>query len=192
MDIVLASASERRQELLKRVVDDFKIAVSDFDEKKVEFKGDISSYVKEIAFGKALDVSKKFKDKDLIIISADTVVTYNQYILGKPVDSEDAIRMLSLLSDKTHTVYSGIVMINTSNNNIIKRVQKTEVTFSKLTSKDIKEYVESGEPFGKAGAYAIQGKGGVFVKEIKGCYYNVVGLSLNQVKSMLKMIDYKF
>lgn len=188
LKIILASASERRQELLKRIVDDFNVVVSDFDEDKVEFKGNISEYVKDIAYGKALDVSKKVTNDDVIIIAADTVVSIDDNILGKPTSKEDAFIMLNMLSGRTHIVYSSIVMINKSNNNILKSLLSTEVTFSELSKEDITDYIDSSEPFDKAGAYGIQGKGGVFVKKIKGCYYNVVGLSLNKVHDMLKEI----
>lgn len=188
MKIILASASERRQELLKRIVNDFSVVVSDFDEDKVEPSGNITEYVKDIALGKALDVSRKVTNEDVIIIAADTIVSIDDNILGKPKSKEDAFNMLKMLSGRTHIVYSSIVMINKSNNNIIKSILPTEVTFSELSKEDINDYINSDEPFDKAGAYGIQGRGGVFVKEIKGCYYNVVGLSLSKTHQMLKEI----
>ena len=187
MKIILASASDRRKELLSRLVDDFTIMVSGFEEEKVKFEGDISSYVEEIALGKALDISGKV-DKDSIIIAADTIVTLENEILGKPKDEEDAFKMLKRLSGKTHKVYSGLVIINNSTNKIIKTSKATEVKFSKLTDNEIQEYIKTGETLDKAGAYGIQGKGGAFVEEIKGCYYNVVGLPLNELNNILKEI----
>lgn len=187
MKIVLASASERRQELLSRLVKDFEIIVSDFDESKVPFEGDIDRYVKEIALGKALDVKEKL-NSDAIVISADTIVTLENRILGKPKDQEDAFNMIKMLQDRRHLVYSGIVVVNTATNVIKQESLATEVTFSKISDDEILEYIKTGEPLDKAGAYGIQGIGGIFVEEIKGCYYNVVGLPLNKLKSMLKEV----
>lgn len=187
MKVVLASASPRRRELLARIVEDFEIMVSDFDENSVNFKGDISKYVENIALGKANDVANRVKDES-IIIAADTIVTLNSEILGKPKDENDAFNMLKKLSGKVHKVYSGIVLINTKTGKTIKDSLATEVHFSDLSDREIYDYIESKEPLDKAGAYGIQGKGGVFIKEIKGCYYNVVGLPLNKLKAMMNEI----
>lgn len=187
LKIVLASASERRQELLCRIVKEFTIVVSDFDENTVQFKGDLSSYVEEIALGKAMDVKEKVQE-DTIIIAADTVVSLDNKILGKPEDKSVAFKMLKSLSNKTHKVCTAIALINTNTNKVIKKSLITEVVFSELEDEDITLYIESGEPMDKAGAYGIQGLGGIFVKEIRGCYYNVVGLSLNMLNRMIKEI----
>ncbi|MGG7176797.1 Maf-like protein [Clostridium paraputrificum] len=187
MKVILASASERRQELLGRVVKDFEITVSDFDEDMVKYQGNVSEYVKEIALGKAQDVAKKITE-DVIIIAADTIVTLNDTILGKPKDDSEAFRMLKSLSGNSHKVYSGVVLINTATGKTLKSSLATEVKFSKLTDEEITDYIKSGEPLDKAGAYGIQGQGGVFVEEIRGCYYNVVGLPLNRLKYMINEI----
>ncbi|PRR82446.1 Maf-like protein [Clostridium vincentii] len=187
MKIVLASASERRQELLGRLVEEFTTMISSFDEDTVMFKGNVSKYVEEIALGKANDVMTKIQEPS-IIIGADTVVTLENRVLGKPKDKIDACNMLKSLSNKTHQVYTGVVLINTDNKKILKESIVTEVTFSKLTDNDINSYIQSGEYIDKAGAYGIQGKGGIFAKEIRGCYYNVVGLPLNKLNQMIKDI----
>lgn len=189
MRYVLASASERRCELLKRIIDDFKVVISNFDENTVEFVGNIPKYVESIALGKAEEVMLNIAEPS-IIIAADTVVSINNEILGKPKDEQDAYNMLSKLSDNIHEVYTGIVVINTKTNKILKDSLKTTVFFSKLCEKDINEYIKSKEPMDKAGAYGIQGKGGVFVKKIEGCYYNVVGLPLNKLSEMIKKAQY--
>ena len=188
MKIVLASASERRQELLCRLVKDFDIIVSDFDESKVPFEGSIDKYVKDVALGKALDVQGKINE-DSIIISADTIVTLEDMILGKPKDEEDAFNIIKSLQGRTHLVYSGIVVINTAKNVIKQESLATEVSFSEISDDEIHEYIKTGEPLDKAGGYGIQGIGGIFVKEIKGCYYNVVGLPLNKLKFMLEEVQ---
>ncbi|MDO5516527.1 MAG: Maf-like protein [Clostridium sp.] len=187
MKIILASASERRQELLSRIIDDFDIMVSNFDENTVIFNGSIDNYVKEISIGKALEVKERL-DSDAIIISADTVVTFNDRILGKPKDKEDAFQMLKSLQGRSHKVYTGVTVINTKKNLIQQESVSTEVTFSKISDDEILKYIETGEPLDKAGAYGIQGKGGVFVESINGCYYNVVGLPLNKLKAMIEKI----
>ncbi|MDS0528010.1 Maf-like protein [Clostridium sp. SHJSY1] len=187
MKIILASASERRQELLSRLVENFTVIVSDFDESIVEKTSNISKYVEEIALGKAMEVMKKVIEPS-IIIAADTVVSLENEILGKPKDELDAYKMLNRLSDNTHKVYTGVVLINTDTGKILKDSVETQVLFSKLTENQINSYVKSGDPMDKAGAYGIQGKAGVFVKEIRGCYYNVVGLPLNKLNEMIEKL----
>lgn len=183
MDIILASASERRQELLKRLLDDYKVIKSNFDEDSITFHGNCEEYVKEIAKGKTYSIAAEYNDA--VIIGCDTIVCLDNHILGKPKDKQEAIDMLSLLSGKTHKVFTGISIYNSSAGKHIEASVKTEVQFSDICHNDIVKYVDSGEPMDKAGAYGIQGLGGVFVKEIHGCYYNVVGLPLNKLKSLL-------
>ncbi|MCF0147512.1 MAG: Maf-like protein [Clostridium sp.] len=187
MKYVLASASERRQELLHRIINDFEIEVSDFDEETVLFNGNVEEYVIDLAKGKAISTKEKLHN-NAIIIGGDTVVVLNGKILGKPKNEEDAYKMLRELSGKTHRVYSGIVVINMYNNKIEKSAIYTEVKMGDLTDKEILEYIKTGEPLDKAGAYGIQGYGGIFVEEIKGCFYNVVGLPLNLLNKMLKRV----
>lgn len=187
MNFVLASASERRQELLQRIVEKFTIIISDFNEETVNNKENVSEYVQEIAMGKAKDVMNKVTEPS-IIIAADTVVSLNGNILGKPRDKHEAYDMLSSLSDNTHKVYTGVVVINTKTKAILKDFVETKVFFSKLTDEQINSYIETGDPFDKAGAYGIQGKAGVFIKKIDGCYYNVVGLPLNKLNEMLEKV----
>lgn len=188
MKYILASASERRQELLHRLISDFDIKVSNFDESSISFDGyNISEYVIKLAQGKVLDVAKTTNDES-VIIGADTIVALDNNILGKPKDEEDAFNMLKLLSGKTHRVYSAVVILNTDNNKIEKECIYTEVKFSDLTDEDIIKYIKTREPLDKAGAYGIQGLGGVFVEGINGCYYNVVGLPLNILNKMIKKV----
>lgn len=185
MKIILASASSRRQELLNRLTESFQIIVSDFDEEAVEFDGQCASYVMRLAEGKASSVSKGIKD-EAIIIGCDTIVSYNEKILEKPKDANEAFDMLKLLSGNTHQVYSGIAIINSKTGNVHRDFVCTDVKFDNLSDTQIKKYIETGEHKDKAGAYGIQGYGGIFVEEIHGCYYNVVGLPLNKLSKMLK------
>ena len=187
MQIVLASASDRRKELLQRLGIEFKVMISDFNEESVDFDGDCSKYVQTLATGKVLDISKNLQDKSgKIIIGCDTVVSINHEVLGKPKDKRDAFLMLKKLSGKEHQVYSGITLLNTENKKIISDFQCTRVIFSELKDEIINWYIETGEPMDKAGSYGIQGYAGSFVKEIHGCYYNVVGLPLNKLSFMLR------
>lgn len=187
MNFILASASERRQELLKRIVDEFTVMVSNFDEGLIKNTGSVSEYVQDIALGKAKDIMNGVKN-DSIIIAADTVVSLEGKILGKPKDKEEAYNMLSSLSNNVHKVYTGVVVINTKTQVVLKDYVETKVFFSKLTSEEINAYIETGDPFDKAGAYGIQGKAGVFIEKIEGCYYNVVGLPLNKLNEMIKEV----
>jgi len=185
MELILASASERRKELLQRLTYKFDIIISNFDEEKVEFEGDCGKFVEKLAVGKALDVSTGV-EPNKVVIGCDTIVAYNGKILGKPKNEEDAFSMLKFLSGNTHEVYSGIALINTDNMEIKAGHVCTKVKFSDVSDEEIRAYISTKEPMDKAGAYGIQGFGGVFVEEIHGCYYNVVGLPLNKLNHMLK------
>jgi septum formation protein len=187
VNVVLASASARRQELLKRLVEKYQILVSDFDESSVKFNNDCAEYVMELACGKALNVAEGLKAESLVI-GCDTIVAFDGTVLGKPLDHEDAFAMLKMLSGKKHRVYSGIALVNTSTGQTSTDFAMTEVKFDILSDEVIRGYIASGEPMDKAGAYGIQGRGGVFVEEIHGCYYNVVGLPLNKLNKMIKGI----
>lgn len=187
MKYVLASGSERRQELLHRVVDNFDTIVSDFDESKILFENNIDEYVISLAKGKALSVKADLKE-NAVIIAGDTIVVLENKILGKPSNEKEAYDMLKLLSGKTHRVYSGLVVLNMSNNKIEQESLYTEVKFSNLSDDEILKYIKTKEPLDKAGSYGIQGYGGVFVEGINGCYYNVVGLPLNLLNKMLNKV----
>lgn len=189
MDLVLASASERRIELLKRITDKFQVIVSNFDENSVRFDGDITEYVMKIARGKAETVKGAIAaegSKDKLVIGCDTVVAVGDKILGKPHSREDAVNMLKLLSGRVHRVYSGIAILNIKSDFVKTDFVCTEVRFSDLSDEMIKKYVESGDCMDKAGSYGIQGTAAVFVEGITGCFYNVVGLPINKLYKMLK------
>ena len=187
LKFILASASERRKELLSRIVKDFEVRVSDFDEESVQVNNNIEEYVKTLSQGKAKSVALNYSS-DSIIIGADTIVVIDNKVLGKPKDKNDAFRMLKSLSNNVHRVYSGVTVINNSTKVIKSECLYTEVYFSELSDEEIWKYIDTGECLDKAGAYGIQGFGGVFVKSINGCYYNVVGLPLNLLNKMIKEI----
>lgn len=185
MKIVLASSSIRRRELLERLIDNFDVFVSNFKEDSVKFKGDCSKYVMELALGKAEDVSNKLEGEQAVIIGCDTVVYLNGNILGKPKDENDAFNMLKALSGNEHQVYSGIAVVDKTSGTVKKDFVKTTVKFSDISDDQIEKYLKRGEYKDKAGAYGIQGYAGVFISEIHGCYYNVVGLPLNKLYEIL-------
>jgi septum formation protein len=185
VEIILASASERRSELLKKITSDFKILVSDFEESKVSFTGNCGNYVMTLAKGKAMTICSSVK-KPAIIIGCDTIVYFKGKVFGKPKNNFEAFQMLSDLSGNIHEVYTGIAIVNTQTQEIKTECVCTQVKFSKLSLSEINDYIETGEPIGMAGAYAIQGAASRFVEEIKGCYYSVVGLPVNKVYYMLR------
>ena len=188
MKVILASKSPRRVEILEKIVKEFEVVQSNFDENTIDFKGDVENYVKDLSRNKAIEVSKRLNEPS-IVIAADTVVFQNGKVLEKPKNEEDAFSMLSSLSGNTHKVYSGICLINTYDDTVVTDCDCTEVKFSELNPRQIRNYINSGEPMDKAGAYGIQGLGGAFVERIEGCYYNVMGLPLNKLYKALENYD---
>ncbi|HGH1674559.1 TPA: Maf-like protein [Clostridium perfringens] len=188
MKVILASKSPRIVEILEKIVKEFEVVQSNFDENTIDFKGDIEKYVKDLSRNKAIEVSKRLNEPS-IVIAADTVVFQDGKVLEKPKNEEDAFSMLSSLSGNTHKVYSGICLINTYDDTVVTDCDCTEVRFSELNPRQIRNYINSGEPMDKAGAYGIQGLGGAFVEGIKGCYYNVMGLPLNKLYKALENYD---
>ncbi len=184
--IVLASQSPRRKELLAQAGIEFKIKVSDIDESTVAHAVP-EKYVQHLAVLKAKDVGKSYPDT--WTIGADTIVTYNKKILGKPKTKNDAIYMLKQLSDRAHYVYTGFCLYHHSQNKMFQKSVLTTVIFKPLTEREINWYVDTNEPFDKAGGYGIQGMGAFMVKKIKGSYTNVVGLPVCEVIQALNKIN---
>ena len=184
MELILASQSPRRKEILSLLDIPFKIMVSDADE--TIQKGLPPYFIAEsLSLKKAAAVAKNI-DTHAIVIGADTIVVSDGKILGKPVDENDAKAMLASLSGKTHSVISGVTVMDTKSAKSESFYVETEVTFCQLSDEEIADYVESGESMDKAGAYAIQGRGGKFVEKISGDYFNVVGLPLSRLYQVLK------
>jgi septum formation protein len=179
--IVLASNSPRRIEMMKKYVDIITYT-PDIEEKVNSFDYPQTTVMK-VAFEKALNVYLKYKENALII-AADTIV-YLDEIMGKPKDETEAYKMLSLLSGKTHYVFTGICIIDTESSKKIVDYEKTQVVFNELTEGLIKRYLKTYEYLDKAGAYGIQGYGELLVKEIHGCYNNVKGLPIAKLNNLL-------
>jgi septum formation protein len=185
-DIVLASASPRRRELLSLVVPEFRVVVSGFDEAEVPTELAPAKHATFSAIMKATDIAEK--NPDALVIGADTIVSIDGLILGKPADNEEATRMLNMLSGRTHQVLTGICVMHDERQ--IAEYETTSVTFAHLQKDWIEGYVRTGEPLDKAGAYAIQGKGSILIESITGCYFNVVGLPLFRLGSALTRLGY--
>ena len=188
MRIVLASKSPRRKEILSSLGVDFDIVVSECDE-RVDPGLTSGETVMSIAAQKGRAVSQMLRDRgedltDTLIIACDTVVACGDEILGKPCDREDTVRMLRMLSGRSHSVLSGLYV--EYNGATTGTYEETFVRFSHLSERDIQWYADSGEPDDKAGAYAIQGYASMWVEKIDGCYFNVVGLPVSKLCRLLK------
>lgn len=179
--VILASASPRRRELLSYIISEFDVIPSGIDE---EATGAPEDQVKQLAADKALDIAGQYPDA--LVIGADTLVAIDDRVLGKPLDEAEAADMLRLLSGREHRVYTGVAVAN--NGRMKTDVNMTLVQFAKLSDEEIREYISTGEPMDKAGAYGIQGYCGKFIVGIRGDYFNVMGLPLNMLYNMLKEI----
>lgn len=185
-EIILASSSPRRKMLLEQIRIPFTTIACDIDEKN-HLELSPYMYVKDMSEKKAL-FAKKIIKNDAIIISCDTIVTYNNKILGKPNDAIDAFNTLKSLSGNFHYVYTSLSVINITENTYEMKtvVSSTKVFIRKIDDLEILDYIKTNEPFDKAGSYAIQGIGALFVEKIEGDYYNVVGLPIVPLVSILK------
>lgn len=188
IQLILASKSPRRREILENLGLEFLVLESGADESSVESDGvPVSVYVQELALLKAADCVKRVMSKrDFLVISADTVVSIDDEILGKPKNEEDAFLMLKRLSGKTHAVYTGFCVMQGRDLKSVCKACKTDVTFKQLSDDEISAYIKTGEPMDKAGAYGIQGLGGLLVSGISGDYLNVVGLPASMLSDVLK------
>lgn len=185
MNIILASNSPRRKEILNQLNLNFMVIPSSFEEPTLDMEPE--KLVEHFAYMKAHDVYERhteIRKPDTYILGSDTIV-YNGRIMGKPKSNEDAYQMLKELSGKEHMVISGISIIKAATGKSLTRNEITRVCFRALSDREIWNYVISGEPRDKAGSYAIQGIGSLFVKEIKGCYFNVVGLPVQKLNEIM-------
>jgi septum formation protein len=181
--VVLASSSPRRKELLEKAGLKFSVDPSETDEKLGESSGP-EELAKSISLMKARSAAQRHPGS--IIIAADTFGVLDGRLLGKPDDAAHARRMLKQMSGKCHEVLTGFTIIDSGSGKAVSRVVRTKVYFKELSSGQIDKYVESGEPLGKAGAYAIQGSGAALVERIDGDYFNVVGLPVRELARELK------
>ena len=183
--LILASASPRRRELMACTGVPFQVITTDAEEMKA---GEPEALVMENARRKAQAVWRLHPDS--IVLGADTIVYQDGAVLGKPKDQEDARAMLRRLSGAWHTVYTGVCVI-TPEGQADTRCDASRVHFVSLTDADIDRYIASGEPMDKAGAYAVQGRAGMFVSRIEGSYSNVIGLPMHLVRDMLRSAGFE-
>ena len=175
--LVLASGSPRRSEILERAGWPHDIMVAGIDESVLPNE-DAATYVQRLARSKAEAVAYALSDG--LVLGADTTVVVANQILGQPVDEDDARRMLRLLNAKWHDVLTGVAVVRVGGETRVG-YQTTRVRFAEISEKEIDWYVATGEPFGKAGAYGIQGKASLFIEEIEGDYFNIMGLPIRLV-----------
>jgi septum formation protein len=197
--IILASGSPRRHELLDLLNIPHIVLPCNEDEKQVKNiqsfnQGLIEEQLINVAIQKALCVEKtldKLQKKGLII-GADTIVALDNEIIGKPKSKEDALIMLKKIIGKTHLVFTGLCVLDVSTGNIYTDTEKTSVSMVSIPISKIKAYIESENILDKAGSYAVQGKGAAFIDRIEGCYYNVMGLPLSKLISLLQKAGYNY
>ena len=186
--LILASASLRRKELLEMIGLKFKVVESKIKE-KIDQNLPPHFLSKKLSFEKAKTVYKNHKDS--IIIAADTIVICDGKILGKPRDEKEALEMLKFLSNKSHLIITGFTIMSSDLKKPITRSEETKVYMKKITRKEIDSYIKTGEPMGKAGAYAIQGMAQKFIEKIEGDFFNAVGLPIHSLMHELKNLGVK-
>lgn len=196
--IVLASGSPRRQELLTLLGIDHEVIPCNSQEESINNNTvdgrSIEEMILPVAYQKATCVANNLKGEkyaNALVIGADTIVVLDNEIIGKPKTKQEAIEMLHKLTGVTHTVYTGLCIIDKSNEGILTEVDKTLVSMIDWTDEKIKAYIEAEYIMDKAGAYAIQGIGAAMVNKIEGCFYNVMGLPLSRLVTMLEKIGYQ-
>jgi len=195
MRYVLASASPRRREILDQIGFEYTVCVSCAEENSDETEP--PRLVEELSIYKCQSVEKMLEERgelegDVCIIGADTVVAYEGDILGKPEDAGEAFDMLKMLSGRTHQVYTGVTLLihkDGARDTLVTFHEETDVVMRELDDYEIKDYIATGEPLDKAGAYGIQARAAVFVKEIRGDYYNVVGLPVTRLYTELRKLE---
>lgn len=184
-ELVLASASPRRRQLLAQIGLAFRVRESDVDEGPLlAGADDPRRLTRGLALAKAMAVGRR--ETDALVLAADTVVVLDGEILGKPRDADEAAAMLSRLQGRTHRVVTGVAVLDAATGRSRTAAEETRVTLRELSPAEIAAYVAGGEPMDKAGAYAVQGLGAVLVTRIEGCFYNVVGLPLALTADLLQ------
>ena len=185
--LILASKSPRRAELLRAAGWSFAAVPADIDETLRDNETPVN-YVKRLAIEKAEAVAGRVSTG--LILAADTTVVIDDHVLGQPTDDEDARRMLKLLNGTWHEVLTGVALVRAGQvENAVSDYERTRVKFSQMSDEEIDWYVLTSEPRGKAGAYGIQGRASIFIEEIQGDYFNIVGLPLRLVYKLSRKID---
>ncbi len=191
MKLYLASTSPRRKAILRRLGLKFSPLSPTFIEPPIALCFNPKRFAVSCALLKAISALRKNRLTSGLVIGVDTVVIIGNRVLGKPANRRDARQMLRLLSDKTHRVVSGIAIVRVPDRKIFTGAESTTVKFRRLSESEITAYLKTAEPFDKAGAYAIQGRAGIFVEKINGCYLNVIGLPVKLLLKLLKRTGWK-
>ena len=191
MEFILASSSPRRKQLLSTIISNFDIIPSDIDENKLKkIESNPQKLAEKLSYEKAYSIfNNKYKENnEYTVIGSDTLVSFGNIILGKPKDRDDAIRILKLLQGNSHDIYRGTTVIIKKEHSIIfeTRVNKSTVYFKNMSYYDICSYVDTKEPMDKAGAYAVQGIGKVYLKGYDGDYNSIVGLDTHMIKAIFE------
>ena len=191
MEFILASSSPRRKQLLSTIISNFDIIPSDIDENNLKkLEPNPQKLAEKLSYEKAYSIfTDKYKENnEYTVIGSDTLVSFGNIILGKPKDRDDAIRILKLLQGNSHDIYTGTTVIIKKEHSIIfeTRVNKSTVYFKNMSYYDICSYVDTKEPMDKAGAYAVQGIGKVYLKGSDGDYNSIVGLDTHMIKSIFE------
>jgi len=183
IDIVIASGSPSRRGMLRRLGFKLRMIPSSIPEKH-GFTDKPEEFATSLALTKARSVAEKLRSG--IVIGLDTVIVHEGEILSKPTNEDDAIEMLKRLSGSTHRILTGIAIMDIETGRQLVDYELSKVKMRKLTEEEIRQYVSTGEPIGKVGAYAIQGAGSVLVDRLDGCYYNIAGLPISKLATMMK------
>lgn len=182
--LILASSSPRRREILNFFSIPFKQAEPSFDEESISHDEDPKKHVIEVSKGKALSLKDRFPDD--IIVAADTIVYFENKVIGKPKNLKHAFEILKKLQGKWHTVYTGITLIH--QDQMVTDYDETRILFKDCTDDEIKKYIDGISCLDRAGAYAIQMAGNIMVEKLEGCFYNTVGLPINALERALKLL----
>lgn len=186
MRLILASGSPRRREMFDMMGLEYEVIPSRADENVGVLPP--AEMVEKLAYKKAREVYER--NAGCCVVGADTIVELDGEIIGKPRDEKHAAEILSKLSGRTHCVYTGVAVLSGGSEQVCH--DTTHVTFAKLSQKEIEDYIATGEPMDKAGAYGVQGVGGIFVEKVEGCYFTVIGLPLPKLYKMLRKVGIPF
>lgn len=187
---VLASASPARQKLLNNIGISPQIIPSNFDESLIQIL-EPDLLVQELALAKAKTVAESLTISNALVLGCDSLLVVNGEIHGKPNDPQEAIARWQIMQGQMGELYTGHALINLVTNQTLVRAAITQVYFATVSQQEIKDYVATGEPLQCAGAFAIEGKGGVFIEKLVGCHTNVIGLSLPLLRQMLKEVNHQ-
>ncbi|MYA76623.1 MAG: septum formation protein Maf [Gemmatimonadetes bacterium] len=187
--IVLASSSPRRSDLLRQIGIAFEVVPPDVDESQYSFDGDPAGTAERLALAKAKSAAGRVDARGRLVLGADTVVLFEDEVIGKPKDAEDACAMLQRLTGRSHRVLTGFALLDPRTDRAVTAHEWTAVSMRELTDAEIRAYVDTGEPLDKAGSYGAHALGAGLITRVEGCFYNVIGLPLARLLMTLENFD---